>query len=348
MTMEGQAAASAAGVSQEAGSTAQGSSAAHETYIPDPSENLMDGPETPDDIQADLLKDPKTGKSQRQPPPQSKQPQAQPWKMKLKIDGVEREIDENEARTRLQKEYSAEKRYQQAAEMMKGINAFFEDPLAFAKQRGMDPKNVAQKIFQLARKHQIDIDPLAEEYLLEKIRWERATPEQREALQLQEKARQYESELERYKRQEQEIQRAQYQRQAVQDIDTHLTQAIDELGRKPSKYDVAILSAFMSAHLDNGGSLDGKKIAGQYKALIGGALESRLSTLSVDEALKILPKPLLDGLRKAQVDRALSADPMKGQRQPRPNNEPSGKSSKKAPRIMSVDEAFKQLEKKWE
>jgi hypothetical protein len=69
-----------------------------------------------------------------------------------------------------------------------------------------------------------------------------------------------------------------------------------------------------------------------------------LGSMPASEVRKVLPREILDGLRKADVDDVLSQDPV-GSRKPRTNDAPAPKREKA--KRMTSDNFFKNLDKKW-
>lgn len=136
---------------------------------------------------------PKVAPGQATTPVGQPEPKAEPRRFRLNVDGEDRELDESQlAReiARLQKDYSADKRFKEAAEMRKRA----EDRERLLKEKPWD----------VIREHGHDPRALAEQYLYEEVQRAQMSPEQRAIAERDAKLREYETREQTRARAEQE------------------------------------------------------------------------------------------------------------------------------------------------
>lgn len=267
-------------------------------------------------------------------------------KFKHKIDGKEEEIDVEEALKAYPKAKSADKRFQEAAQIRKEVDKFLK-----GLQSG-DAQSFDQLVKILGKKK---AEEFAENLLLEKINIESMTPEQKKAWELEQENKTLKSYKDEQERAKIESERAQARQAAIFEIDSEISAALKELGKKPSPRLVARIAEQMLASLEatddgldeEGNPIPAKRIPAKdamtrvlsdFKA----ELEEYVGGLPVDEALKVLPKNLLDAIRKAQVDQVIT--PLHKRSGQTPKEQGSTKSKK--PRMRS-DDWFSAMEEKF-
>lgn len=205
---------------------------------------------------------------------------------------------------------------------------------------------------------------LAEKLLLERIKWEELTPEQREFEETKKERDALKAEREAMSKKEKESRYAAETAKAAQEIDAEVTEALKAMGRKPTPRLIARIAETLIAEHENQiaplleeyGDIDAipeemfqavkglpasEAVGKVHKEYLNDIAEY-LKDLPLDEMKKILPKEILDGLRKADVQSALSQDPV-GSRKPRDVSQPTQKQPVKR---MSTDEFIKNLEKR--
>lgn len=286
-------------------------------------------------------------------PEQPETPNFKGTKHRVKIDQEEREVDYDELISDYQTKQASNRRFQQAAEMMKElgatkaeIDAFKKDPVEALRRAGVNPRDWAEKL------------------LLEEIEYEQMSPAEKRAIAAEQKAKELEEKLSAREKAEKQQAARQAEAKAVQEIDQEIGAALKELGRRPTPRLVARIAESLIADFEASleplrarfGDNVPDEAFGSVKRMSAGDAVKRvqqeyakdiaeyLGSLGIEEARKILPKELLDGLRQHEVDAVLSQDPMRS-RKTAPTESPRVKREKA--KRMSSDDFFKLKEKKW-
>ena len=273
---------------------------------------------------------------------------------KYKVNGKEVEIDLSDE-TRLDilvsKGLGADERFREAKKMMDSIESKYgkmpewqKNPFWKVIAEGADPTEVAEQL------------------LLEKIKWEEMTDEQREFEKTKRERDQLKSEREKAQEAEREKAQTEARAKAAKEIDDEVTTALKALGRKPTPRLIARIAETLIAEHERQiaplvrqyGDLDkipdsafqavknlpaSEAVGRVHKEYLSDIAEY-LGALPIDEVEKLLPKQILDGLRQSQVQRVLSQDPM-GSRKPRdPSSTPQTRQPAK--KRMTTEEYFAQ------
>jgi hypothetical protein len=264
-------------------------------------------------------------------------------KYRLKVEGQEIEVDEDELKKGYSHSRAASMRMQEATELKKQAAAERQQYNELLTQFEQDP----WKLFELLKK---DPDTAAEERLLRKLEYESMTPQQRA---LYEKERSLTAkerdlkEFEELKRKHEEALAEQEQEaltyKAVQQIDNEIGAAFDATGTKPTPRTVARVAEIMLAHLDSedGERLDAGKALGIFQNEMKGEIGTYLSSLNAEQLIQALPKESLDAIRKHFLNEARGTDPLR-------HGAPASKSSTRPTKNarMSTDSFFDNLQKK--
>ena len=248
----------------------------------------------------------------------------------------------------------ADERFREAAEMVKSIEKKFgklpewqKNPFFKVIEEGADPLEVAEQL------------------LLEKIKWEELTPEQREFEETKRERDRLKAEREAEQAEAKKRSQAEASAKAAKEIDDEVTAALKELGRKPTPRLIArIAETLIAEHerqlaplLKQFGNIDAipdsefqavknlpasEAVGRVHKEYLSDIAEY-LGALPIDEVRKVLPKQVLDGLRESEVKAVLSQDPI-GSRKPREPAQPSTRTQVK--KRMSTDQYFAEKMKK--
>jgi hypothetical protein len=139
-------------------------------------------------------------------------------KYKVKVDGADMEVDEKELLSGYSKSKAADKRFQDAMQMRKQsetfINLLKTDPIKVLS----DP----------AIGH--DMRKLAEDYLIEQVKNEMMSPEQRELKDIKSKLLKYEDEKKAFEQQQDLERHQQLESQYTQNYQAEIIQALDQAG----------------------------------------------------------------------------------------------------------------------
>lgn len=235
-------------------------------------------------------------------------------KFRVKIDGEELEVPEEELTRDYQKYRGADKRFQEAAELRKQaqqerelvdqfIDRATKGDLAWLK--GLVPQEQLTKF--------------AEAELLQHIEWQSKPEVERRAIEAERKAEQLESKVREFTQTKEREEASALEERAYEQVETEIVTAVKELG-----YDYKItprfvrriaeqLYATLEASPDDpqGAPIDAKTARDRaWKGLLVDAREV-LSTLPAAEALQLLPPKLREAIRKADVEDAMNQHPMK-------------------------------------
>ncbi len=260
-------------------------------------------------------------------------------KWKLKVNGAEEEVDEPELIKRAQLSSSANQKFQKAAEIEKMAQEML-------RELESDPRH----LFEKTKK-----DPYewAEKLLIEKLKYETASPEQRrlwdlenENLSLKERAQLAEKyEAEKKAADEKSRYDSVVEQESVT-FDKGIADAIRNAGiKQPTPALVRRMAEKMLVQFEHNPSSVNAETA--LKAVRSELKTQNLELLEAfpDEELENLPKSFVEKLRKMMISKVQS-QPGVGQQQQQRSNEATRSSG--APRTKSsTDQFFARLDKKY-
>ena len=260
-------------------------------------------------------------------------PPQQPQKYKLKVNNkvIEKSIDEiiKDAELGL----GAHEKFRKADEIAKKYSKYEQ------MEQAIESGNFNPLIEKMG--HQ-KFREFAENYLIDYLEYQQLSPEKKEALEYRRLYEQQKAELDAKQKEAKDQEMSQVRAQAMDEIDREITEVLKASGKQPKPYFVARIAENMLASLQTR-SVDPKMAA---KSAFERALSSvqddvseYLSGMSVDEARQVLPKALLDALRKSEVEAVRSQDPMRSRSNPKTETK-SRQDGKKV--RMTTDEFFKQ------
>lgn len=269
-------------------------------------------------------------------------------KHKVKINGIEQDVDYADLVNRYQQEKAADEKFKSAAQIrdenakkQREFEEYEKDPWKFWQKRGIDP------------------DEAAEQRLLKKIRDEREQNLQGKSWdQLSDEEKAFSLDIERRKRLDSEkrieemtaeqkkclVKEA--EAKAASEIDEEISAAIKEYGFKPTPAVIAQIAANMLAHLEGGTGVSAKDVVKRTHESVRSASKEYITSMTADELQAFLPKESLDGLRKAMTKSALAQDPLRSRKddsQTAPQSKPRASHGP-----TSTDDAFAQLDKRFQ
>jgi hypothetical protein len=159
---------------------------------------------------------------------------------KLKVGGKDMEVDEAELLKRAQMGYSADQKWQEAAQLRKQVDSFIQafqkDPWEAMRQMGMDP------------------DAKAEERIRQRIEEMQKSPEQLEKEKMQRELEQMKADRERERMETQEREKQRIQEQYAIEIENDISAALDnnEFGFPKTPYVVKRIADTMILALQQG------------------------------------------------------------------------------------------------
>lgn len=257
---------------------------------------------------------------------------------KVKIDGIDAEVDIEDLKRSYQKEKAADKRFQEAAELRRQVDDFVgrasKGDLGWLK--GLVPQEV--------------LTQWAEKELLQHIEWQELPEAERRAILAEQRAKEAEERISSFTQTQEREQATALEERAYQQLESDILEVVKDLGgAKATPRLIRRISEQLLADLEASDPSDPQfqpmpaHIAKDraWKGLEVDALEY-LSTLTPEQAIAKLPQKLRDALRRADVATAHSQLPTPQ----RGRGEQAAPERKKGKR-MTTDEYFNNLSKKF-
>lgn len=287
-------------------------------------------------IEAAALADDEDGEAPRKrEKPEVKPPEKK--KFKLKIYDQEQEYEEEDVVRMAQRSAAAEKRFQEAASLEKRYQSLIE--------------NLKQDQWKIFEATGADKYAAAEKLLIEKLKLESMSPEQRRAYDLEQELKLTKEQLaerDRLAKEEQEaIAKEKFERvksQQAESLDKSIAEALQVAGKKPTVGLVRRVAQKMLAyhHANDGKLLDPAKAVKLALDDRAPEVSEYLEGLSPEDFDK-LPPTFLKMVREHFVGQV--ASPMAPK--PRDTEDKQAVSRPRGKKQMSTDEYFKQLEKQF-
>jgi hypothetical protein len=249
-------------------------------------------------------------------------------KMKLKIDGVESEYGEDEVIRFAQQGKSANKKFQEAAQMKKEseelINLIKRDPRAVLE----DPR-----IGHNFRK-------LAEDFLVAQIKEEMMTPEQKKHAEMEKQLRAFESEKKQQQQQQESAQMEQLKQHYANEYQTTITTALSQTGVPKTARTVKRMAELMSQSLANGIDLPPAQLAKIVKEDYLAEMKEMFGASDEDTLLGLLGDEVSNKIRRADLKKLKNAG------NPQNSNRNVQKTAEKPQKKQGVDSFFADLKKR--
>jgi hypothetical protein len=220
-------------------------------------------------------------------------------KFKVKVDGQEMEVDENELKRSYAHAKAAAKRMEEASEMRKSYQRQIQIAEGFEKWID-NVKTNPEALFSLAEQLGLDVDDIAMKRAAERLKYEYMDESER-------RAHDNERELSRYKQleqQQQERQRQeaeqQYLAKARESVESEFVDFFTEQGVKPTPTMLARIAELKLGAAAAGRSLS---MADAYKRVSAEHQKARLDLIAnlSDDDIKSLPKESLQKLRQQDM-----------------------------------------------
>lgn len=248
---------------------------------------------------------------------------AEQRRMKLKIDGKEVEMSESEVVSYATKARAADQRFDEAANIRKEA----EQVLKFAKD---NPEEFFKRTGMNAREW-------AEQYLLREIERERMSPEQKKALENEEKLRKYEDGEKLRIETERKAQIAALEKQHLQNYDLMFTEALQKSGLPKTAYTVKRMAELQLVNVKKKLELKPDQLAKLVREDYASEQKALLSGYDGDQLIEFLGPDVVKKLSKAQIAKLKSRGVTPRQTTP---DKPAGK------RQLTWDEYKKQNRKR--
>lgn len=263
-----------------------------------------------------------------------------------KVDGKEVRLSEEQVIRDYQKYAAADQRFREAAAMKKQA----EEERARAADRKARAKAEPWKLLQ--EDLELDdqtLDDLAEKRLLKKLELEMMNPDQKRAWKAEQDRDRLQKEIDARKAgEDEERSKLEQQRQeeltleAVKHVDQEIGEALKGSGIAADPEIVAYMADVMLAHLEKGGE---PLSAPRALELVTQKLQHRtvqfLASLPIEKLYEILPKQVLDGLRKYELAKVKGQSPV-----PRTQTRAMSTPQRAKAGKTSTDDFFSRLESK--
>lgn len=261
-------------------------------------------------------------------------PDFRKYKHRVKIDQDESEIDYDELVAGYQKAQDSGRKYNEAAKIKKEVDDFI------ASLKSGDRNRLIQAVGK------DEFRKMAEEHLLEQMEYE-ALPQSEQDRRAAERERDdYKKRLEELENEQTAARQKEIESKAHQELETEILEAIKENGQQLTPLVIARTAEIMLANLNGKGEKLGAGQALKFALTqLDGDAAKYLESLPVEELRKRLPKKTLDALRKADLDLAMSQNPVKSQQ--RKKGEPAPKRGRVKDRRMQSDDWFKKMDEKF-
>jgi len=259
-----------------------------------------------------------------------------PKKWKIKVNDQDHELTEDELIYRAQTGYSADKKFQEASKIRKEFEPFVK------KLKSGDKKQSLQALKEMLGDEEYLLG-MAEDLLLEKLEYNSLSDVEKEALELKRENASLKEFREAQEAEKKERLAQQELEFAQREINEEISEVLKGLGSKPTPRLVKRLAEEMLAHLDTrGGRMKAADAMQRTISSIESDVVEYLSNLPADRLMQVLPKEILNTLRKANIEQVST---MTGNRIA--HKSPSQAPTRSTKKVTTTDDFFSQLEKKW-
>lgn len=232
-------------------------------------------------------------------PQQSITPQKKKFKYKADNQEIEEELDDNEIASRLSLAKAANKRMQEAAATKKQteqlLKALQENPLQVLN----DDRIMGQKKFR----------EIAESFLIEQLKLEQMSPEQRQQLDRDKELERY-KEQERLRKQDEEKQKlAGLEKQYIEKFEKTIIDALQSSGLPKNPKTVASMARLLQLSIKNGIEADSKTLAKMVRDEYQSDLKSIVSGLEPEQLLAMFGDDVANKIRKYDLSKLQLKNP---------------------------------------
>ena len=236
-----------------------------------------------------------------------------PKAFKVKIDGVEAEVDEAELIKGYQLEQASRKRLEEASKQMKML----ENAIKVGKD---EP-------FELLNWLGVDVDTLVRNYVKDKVEESRLTPEQKELKALKKKEAEWNARKQAEENAIKERQDQQVFEQAANQLEDEIIEALGKNATNPTL--VSQVANLMLVALNQNKKLTAKEAYARIQNDTQAMLQQALASDDTDAFINNLSKDAQAKLRKALAQRELKQSNVVKNSKDNSSNKKSGKQSNK-------------------
>jgi len=257
-----------------------------------------------------------TTQTSQTPQSQTAQPPVVPTKKKFKYKAddkeIEEELDDNEIASRLSLAKAATKRMQEASLTKKQVENFIkelkENPLKVLN----DDRVMGSKKFR----------ELAESYLVEELKREQMTPEQRASLERDQELERYKAE-EKLRREEEERSKAtQLEQQYVAKFEKTIIDALEASKLPKTPGTVASMARLLQMSLKSGIEADTAQLVSMVKEERQGELKALINGMSAEDILSWFGDEISNKIRKHDLSKFQIKNPAPAKPTQKPETTP--------------------------
>lgn len=256
-------------------------------------------------------------------------------KWKVKVDGQELEVDEDELKRGYQKSKAAQKRFQEAAKLKKQADQIIQS-LKSA------PAKVLEKLG-------VDVHKFAEDIILEEIELEKLTPEQKKIRELEIKLKEKEEAEKKEKEEREQAEYAKMKEQFETELEGQILDALQDGGLPKNAFTVKRMISYLNRAFDYGyENITPADIIEVVRSDYETELQQILGAYDGDTLLKKIPKEVLHKIREADVKQTkTAANPLKTQSIESPKEKEEPKPRKRKSMSELREWAFSDGKKEW-
>lgn len=229
----------------------------------------------------------KTALNGKTPPPQAAPTPAEIRKLKLKLDGKEVEMPESEVIAMAQKASMSDKRFMEGAALKKQA----EDIMAFAKTNPVE----------FFKKTGLDFRQISENYLVEELKREQMSPEQRKAAENETKLKEYEADKKKTADQAKKREIAELQKKHADNYNQLFVEALNKSGLPKTPYTIKRMAELQLVKLKLKLELNADQLAKVVREDYINEQKMLFGSTEGEQLLEMLGPELIKKLSKAQI-----------------------------------------------
>jgi hypothetical protein len=250
-------------------------------------------------------------------------------RLKLKINGEEREFDEPEVVRLAQKGFGADEKFREASTLRKQAEAFFQ----------LLKTNPVAALTHPAIGH--DVRKMAEDILFNQIQYEKMSPEQKELYHAKLKLKQLEDEKRRVADEEDNKKRSSLENEYRQNLQKKIMQALDSSGLPKTSRTVARVAHYMFEARTRGFRAQPEDVLDMVKTDYQRDFQDMFGALPGDAILKVIGDETRKRIREAELNS------LKNPSLPVPKDgQPTPKEDENKPKKIMTSQEFRERNRK--
>lgn len=238
--------------------------------------------------------DGEVGEIEDTPNPMSDVAQQMARRYKVKIDGQEQEVGEDELLQNYQLKKSSDQRFQQGMQARKQAEEFIH-------LLKTDPSKVLSH-----PSIGVDVKEWAMDFLTKEYQKELMSPEEKQLSEYREKLARYEEQEKLTKQQEQEQQKIAVRQKHADNYNAQIISALETSGLPKTEYTAGRIIHYLSKALDNGYDVEAKDVTDLVRRDYINDTKALYSGLNAEALISILGDDVAKKIRKSDLDKIKS------------------------------------------